>query len=153
MRELAVERRVCDYCGAPAEIPYEPCDAGVVAARGACVVLRNDAARINAPRERSGLAYAAGFTGLAYLFRYSFAPLVTAHAAGSSLAFGLFLLWSLSAPAAVLLAYAAGASLDRSREKSGTLPALLGLLIGLFGSVTLLFEADRLLLAAFYALR
>src|ERR1051326_7774353 len=104
MRELAVERRVCDYCGAPAEIPYEPCDTNAVATREACVVVRGDVTRTSAPRERSGLAYAAGFTGLAYLFRYSFAPLVTAHAAGSGLAFGLFLLLRLSAPAAVLLA-------------------------------------------------
>lgn len=152
MRELAVERRVCDYCGAPADIPYETCDTSAVSTREACVVVRGDVTRTRAPRERSGLAYAAGFTGLSYLFRYSFAPLVTAHAAGSTLAFGLFLLWSLSAPAAVLLAYAAGASLDRSREKSGALPALLGLLVGLFGTVTILFDVEGLLRAAFHAL-
>jgi len=97
------------------------------------------------PRERSGLAYAAGYAGLISLFRYSFAPLALsdwwpAWALGT----GLVLFFSLLAPLALVLSFAAAVSLDRSPWKSGRLPALVGLLAGWFGSYTLVFLLDEL---------
>ena len=91
-------------------------------------------------RERSGLAYGAGFAGVLYLFRYSLAPLALSHAgAVSELATWLFLLLGLCAPLAIALAFAAGAALDRSPGKSGALPALFGLTVGMWGTAAWLF--------------
>ena len=91
-----------------------------------------------APRERSGLAHAAGFAGALYLFHNSFMPLalsgMPAWALGSLFAVGL----SLFAPLGLVLAFAAGVALDRSRAKAGALPALFGLVVGLWGTFDLL---------------
>jgi len=82
-----------------------------------------------ATRERSGLAYAAGFAGVGYLFRYSFAPLALPQAGrGWGLAAGLTFVWGMLA-----LSFAAAVSLDRSPWKSGRLPALFGFLVGWYG--------------------
>jgi hypothetical protein len=95
------------------------------------------------PRVRSGLAYAAGFAGVAYLFRYSFVSLtLSGWRPASALGAALFTLLSLLAPVALALAYAAGASLDRAPEKSGRLPAMFGFFVGLFGTAAWVAGAD-----------
>jgi hypothetical protein len=87
-----------------------------------------------APGERSGLAHAAGFAGVLYLFRYSLAPLLASQAGAPwTVAVGLFYLWSMLAPVALALSFVAGASLDRSPGKSGVLPALFGFCVGWLG--------------------
>ena len=97
------------------------------------------------PRERSGLAYAAGYAGVLSLFRYSFAPLALSDWWPAwMLGTGLVLVFSLLAPLALVLSFAAAVSLDRSPGKSGRLPALVGLLAGWFGSYTLLFLLDEI---------
>ena len=123
MREFVLESRECNVCGA----------------RGVSFVESSGGGRLaRATRERSGLAYAAGFAGVVYLFSYSLAPLAlsrwwAASGAGAWLALALGLL----APLALVLAFAAGVSLDRSRGKAGALPAMFGLVVGLLGTVDL----------------
>ncbi|MFN2414789.1 MAG: hypothetical protein ABR603_06585 [Pyrinomonadaceae bacterium] len=97
-------------------------------------------------RERSALAYGAGFAGVLYLFRYSLAPLALS-LAGPHLgaAVGLIFVWGLLAPAALALSFAAGASLDRSPGKSGVLPALFGFVVGWHGMAVWLTELGELL--------
>jgi hypothetical protein len=97
-----------------------------------------------APRERSGLAYAAGFAGVLYLFRYSLAPLVFAQAGEVwTLAAALMLVWSLLAPAALALSFAAAASLDRSPQKSGRPQALFGFAVGWLGMLAWLSQMEQ----------
>jgi hypothetical protein len=97
------------------------------------------------PRERAGLAYAAGYAGLLSLFRYSFAPLTLSDWWPVwTLGMGLALAFSLLAPLALVLSFAAAVSLDRSSEKSGQLPALVGFAAGWQGSYALLFLLDEL---------
>jgi hypothetical protein len=92
-----------------------------------------------APRVRSGLAHAAGFAGVFYLFGHSLAPLALSRWWATSGAYAwLVLAPGLLAPLALALAFAAGVSLDRSRVKAGALPALFGLVVGLLGTVDLL---------------
>jgi hypothetical protein len=140
MRELAFEGRECNVCGARGV--YE-CASSNVEARGVKTAVSVEefvGERIaRAPRERSGLAHAAGFAGVLYLFTYSLAPLALSRwwAASASDAL-LVLAWNLFAPVALALAFAAGVSLDRSRGKVGALPALFGLVVGLIGTVNLL---------------
>lgn len=126
MREQVNETVVCLCCGARA--------GGVAPGpRAAAVMWREERPRLEsfargalaAPRRRSGLAYAAGYAGLAYLLTL---PLAGAH--GAARYFPLFSLW---APVALVLAFAAARSLDRSRDKEGALPALLGFFVGLAG--------------------
>jgi hypothetical protein len=103
------------------------------------------------PRERSGLAYAAGYAGVLSLFRYSFAPLVLSEWwPAAMLGTGLVLFFNLLAPLGLVLSYAAAVSLDRSPSKSGRLPALVGFSLGWPGSYTLLILLDEIwrLLAA-----
>ena len=50
----------------------------------------------------------------------------------------LLIAWGMFAPLTLVLAFAAGVSLDRSRGKSGALPALFGLVVGLVVTVNLL---------------
>src|SRR5215212_6353425 len=102
MFELVLKRRACPGCAA-----------GMSGTRGGGASLE---ARVagglgRARLERSGLAYAAGFAGVLYLFRFSLAPLAASHAgAGRTLALGLMFAWSLLAPAALALSLAAGNS-------------------------------------------
>lgn len=87
-------------------------------------------------RERSGLAYASGFAGVLYLFRYSLLPLALSNAGVmADVAVGLFVLSSLLAPLAFALSVAAALTLDRSPGKSGVLPALFGFAVGAWGMV------------------
>jgi hypothetical protein len=144
MRELEAGAGVgtCLFCGAPAAHSGR---ADGTHEYGLCVPWGISAAGVSTARERSVLAYAAGYAGLAYLFGSSFTRLIFVvlgmrGAAGAA----LVSLWSLLGPVALGLAYAAGASLDRSPEKSGRLPALVGLLAGLFGSFHVAAELLRL---------
>ena len=145
MRELVLESRTCGVCGASPHGTHE--GGGVyVGGRGGTFFRESDRDVLRGvPRERSGLAHAAGFAGVLFLFRYSFMPLAfsgwwPAWAVGTALVF----VFSLSGPLALVLSFAAGVSLDRSPEKSGRLPALFGLLVGWFGSYSLLFLLDDL---------
>jgi hypothetical protein len=144
MRELEAEAgaRACFFCGAPATQTGR-----AVGARehGLCVPRVFSAFEATTTRERSGLAYAAGYAGLAYMFGFSFARLLLVlgmRGAGGEV---LVALWSLWGPVALGLAYAAGASLDHAPEKAGRLPALLGLAAGLFGSFHVAAEILRLI--------
>jgi hypothetical protein len=138
MRELESEGRECDACGARVRGVYA-CESWNVAARAVSFVDAFECERVGrAPRERSGLAHAAGFAGVLYLFHNSFMPLALSPwrlgSAGSFFAGSLILF----APLALALAFAAGVALDRSRAKSGALPALFGLVVGLWGTFDLL---------------
>lgn len=97
------------------------------------------------PRVRSGLAHAAGFAGLAVLFRPSLATLLLTHLGVQSAAvLSIFVLTGVVAPLAVALSFAAGASLDRAPEKSGRPQALFGFFVGLLGTVGWLAEVSHL---------
>jgi len=101
------------------------------------------APRSGVPRERSGLAYAAGYAGVLSLFRYSFAYLTASGWWPAwMLGTGLTLCFSLLAPLALVLSFVAAVSLDRAPLKSGRLPTFLGFAFGWFGSYTLLFLLD-----------
>jgi hypothetical protein len=141
MREQESEAVVCLCCGARAGAPLK---ARVVTVtwdeeRGRAVGLARAA-----PKRRSGLAHAAGYAGLAYLVGYSLAPA----AGGQRLLAGLgaygqpvpLPFWNLWAQAALVLAFAAAYSMDRARDREGALPALLGLLVGLWGTLVWLFD-------------
>ena len=85
-------------------------------------------------RERSGVAYAAGYAGVLYLFRYSFAPLVLSEWVSLRvLGMGFVLLLSLLGPVALVLSLVAGWKLDRSPEKYGRPQALFGFFVGWLG--------------------
>ena len=130
MREVVLESRACDACGA---FVYEAREGGAVLVRrsgGTCFRASLASLLTAAPRERSGLAYAAGYAGLLSLFRYSFISLT--------------LILGLLAPLALGLSFAAAVSLDRAPWKSGRLPALVAFALGWQGSYTLLFLLDEI---------
>jgi hypothetical protein len=133
MRELESEGRECSVCGSRVHVAR---GASCVEARGVSFLEEFGSERLaRVPRVRSGLAHAAGFAGVIYLFRYSFIPFALAHSRLESTAGALpVLMCSIFAPLALVLAFAAGVSLDRSREKSGALPALFGLVVGWVGT-------------------
>jgi hypothetical protein len=142
MRELVLEGRECNVCGARVRGVYESAESNVEArgVKAAVSVVEFYGERVRrATRERSGLAHAAGFAGVLYLFSYSLAPLALSRwwAASASDAL-LFLALNLFAPLALVSAFAAGVSLDRSRGKAGALPALFGLVVGLLGTINIL---------------
>ncbi len=137
MRRREERPAACAYCGAPSE-HLSTAGALTGVGRTAWSLSKTCGLANIAGRQRSGLAYAAGFAGLSYLFRYSFATFLFTNLGLKGLVgMTLVMLWSMSAPAAVALAYAAGVSLDRLPEKAGRLPALMGLLIGLYGTYRL----------------
>ena len=145
MRETAVESRACGVCGASMAGGHE--GRAVYVERGGGTFFRDVGGDVlrGVPRERSGIAHAAGFAGVLFLFRYSFMPLaLSGWWPAAALGTWLVLLFSLLAPLALVLAFAAGVSLDRSPEKSGKLPALFGLLVGWLGTYALLFLLDGL---------
>lgn len=126
MKEQVNETVVCLCCGARA--------GGVVRARVVTVSWDDGRGRAGGlarearavTKRRSGLAYAAGYAGLAYLFTLPFAGTY-----GATRYFPLASLWAL---AALVLSFAAARSLDGSRDREGALPALLGFFVGLAGT-------------------
>jgi hypothetical protein len=146
MREVVLEGRACGACGA---FVYEAREGGaaVVVKRGGGTFFRDSLTSMLAavPRERSGLAHAAGYAGLLSLFRYSFNYLlVSGWWPAWALGTGLVLFFSLLAPLALALSFAAAVSLDRAPWKSGRLPALFGFALGWQGSYALLFLLDEI---------
>lgn len=138
MREIVLESQVCNVCGSRAQVVRETLNVEV-RFMSFLRELRGDG-RVCVPRVRSGLAYAAGYAGLLSLFHYPFIPFLLSHVRlettlGTLLVTGFWVF----APLALVLAFAAGVSLDRSREKAGALPALFGFVVGLVGIVELLF--------------
>jgi hypothetical protein len=145
MREVVLESRACGACGA---FVYEAREGGAVVVRRSGGTFFRDfvTSMLTAvPRERSGLAYAAGYAGLLSLFRYSFNYLmVSGWWPAWMLGTALTLFFSLLAPLALVLSFAAAVSLDRAPWKTGRLPALVGLLVGWFGTYQLLFLLDAI---------
>lgn len=147
MRELEQKLLACSYCGAPAE-HLRPAETATGAGLKVWSFSETRAIANEVERQRSGLAYAAGFAGLIYLFRYSFATLLFTYLElRGPVGVSLLLLWSLSAPVALVLAFIAGASLDRSPENAGRLPALVGLLVGFYGTFRVTAEFSNLIQA------
>jgi hypothetical protein len=145
MREVVIESRACGACGAFVHEAREG-EAAVVRLRRGTLFRDSLAPLFTAvPRERSGLAHAAGYAGLLSLFRYSFNYLsVSGWWPAWVLGTGLTLFFSLMGPLALVLSYAAAVSLDRSPGKAGRLPALVGFSLGWFGSYSLLFLLDEI---------
>ena len=145
MREVVLESRACGACGAFVSVARE--DGAVFVEQRGETFFRDSLSALfsGVPRERSGLAYAAGYAGLLSLFRYSFAPLtMSSWWPVSMLGWGGVLFFSLLAPLALVLSFVAAVSLERSPLKSGRLPALVGFSFGWFGSYTLLFLLDAI---------
>ena len=145
MRGVVLESRACGACGAFVSVARE--DGAVFFERQGGAPLRDAVNTLltGVRRERSGLAHAAGYAGLLSLFRYSFFYLMLsdwwpAWALGAGLVLG----FSLLAPLALGLSFAAALSLDRAPSKSGRLPALVGFASGWVGSYQLLFLLDQL---------
>jgi hypothetical protein len=146
MREVVLESRACGACGAYVSLAREDGAVFVERRRGGTFFRDSvNSLLTGAPRERSGLAHAAGYAGLLSLFRYSFTYLtVSGWWPAWALGTGLELAFGLLAPLALLLSFAAAVSLDRSPLKSGRLPALVGLSCGWLGSYGLLFLLDEI---------
>jgi len=145
MREVFLESRACGACGAFVSVARE--DGAVFVRRRGGTFFRDSLTELltAVPRERSWLAYTAGYAGLLSLFRYSFTYLtVSSWWPAWMLGTLLTLCFSLLAPLALVLSFAAAVSLDRSPWKSGRLPAIVGLLSGWVGSYTLLFVLDEI---------
>ena len=137
----------CLYCGSPrraaappAPRPNELGPAGHLFSRS-----------VLAPRPRSGLAYAAGFAGLAYLFHLPLSTLIFGQLGPRGWE-GLLVVSTLcvTAPVALGLSFAAAARLDRSPETAGRLPAMLGFLVGILGTIKWLVSMGALLRALPY---
>src|SRR5215213_4846449 len=99
-RELVWESRECNVCGARVLAAREASGAEVRAVTFVKPLKGERPARVT--RVRSGLAHAAGFAGVLYLFGYSLAPLVLTRwlfAPGAS----LLVAWSLFGPLALAL--------------------------------------------------
>ena len=144
MREVVGESRACDVCGAFVAAREE--GAVFVGRRGGSLFREPLTTWLKGvPRERSGLAYAAGYAGLLSLFRYSFLPLsLSSWWPASVVGWGLVFCLSMLAPLALVLSFAAAVSLERKPSKSGQLPALVGFLLGWQGLLTALFLLDEI---------
>ena len=141
MREAVLESRACGVCGAGS--PFAQGDGYVFVEGRAGKFLGVPFKLARVGRRRSGLAHAAGYAGLLSLFRYSFAYLTAsgwwpAWVLGT----GLTLCFSLLAPLALALSFAAAVSLDRAPERSGRTQAFVGFALGWAGSYSLLFVLD-----------
>src|SRR4051812_30917688 len=93
-RELVWESRECNVCGARVLAAREGSGAEVRAVTSVKPLKGERHARV--PRVRSGLAHAAGFAGVLYLFGYPLAPLALTRwwfASGTS----FLIAWSLFA--------------------------------------------------------
>ena len=145
MPEVVLQSRACGACGA---YVYEAREGGAVVVRrsgGTCFRDSLTSLLTAAPRERSGLAYAAGYAGLLSLFRYSFLSLMLSDWWPAwTLGTGLVFFFGLLAPLALALSFAAAVSLDGAPWKSGRLPMLVGFFLGWQGSYTLLFLLDEI---------
>ena len=140
MREVVLESRACGACGAFVSVARE--DGAVFVERRGGRFFRDALSELltGTPRERSGLAYAAGYAGLLSLFRYSFVPMtMSGWWPVSALGWGFALFFSMLAPLALVLSFAAAFSLERTPRKSGSLPTLAGFLLGWQGFYTALF--------------
>ena len=135
MRELVLASRECGVCGARAQVVR---GAPHTEVRAVSFVEPPENRPARAPRERSGLAHAAGFAGVVYLFLSSLAMYVLPFGMSASAGLWLVVACGMFAPLAVVLAFAAAVSLGRSRGKAGAMPALFGLLVGLWGTCSLL---------------
>lgn len=142
MKEQKSEAVICLCCGSRAGGAPEARASALTVDEEWCRVGSFARAAPQAPRRRSGLAYGAGFAGLAYLFGYALAPLPQAATGSRLTAFVVayaaplpLTLWNLWAPLALVLAYAAAYSIDTSRDREGAPPALLGLVVGLWGTI------------------
>ena len=145
MREVVLGGRACGTCGAFVSVTRE--NGGVFIHRRGRAFFRDSLTALltGVPRERSGLAHAAGYAGLLSLFRYSFTYLtVSGWWPAWMLGTVLTLCFSLLAPLALVLSFAAAVSLDRAPSRSGRLPAVVGFTFGWFGSYTLLFLLDEI---------
>jgi predicted outer membrane lipoprotein len=145
MREVVIESRACGACGAFVSVSRE--GGAVVVKRRGGTFFRDKLYSLlsGVPRERSGLAYAAGYAGLLSLFRYSFTYLtVSGWWPAWVLGTGLALIFSMLAPLALVLSFSAAVSLERSPWKSGTLPTFVGFMLGWQGSYTALFLLDEI---------
>ena len=93
-----------------------------------------------ARKERSGLAFAAGFAALAYLFHLPLISLIFDFIQTGSgiVAAVLTLVLGLTAPLALWIGVIAWADLKRRAKKSGRLPATLGLIVGSQGTLNLI---------------
>jgi hypothetical protein len=144
MREVILESRACGACGAFVSAARD--DGAVFVRRRRGTFFRDSlAAMLTAvPRERSGLAHAAGYAGLLSLFRYSFTYL-TASGWWPAWVLGkaLVLLFCLLAPLALALSFAAAVSLERTPWKSGRVATLVGFSLGWLGSYAALFLLDE----------
>lgn len=89
-------------------------------------------------RPRSGLAYAAGFAALCYLFRPSADALAVQWL--GTVGAGVGMLWSAAAPVAMMCGLAAARDIDRAPWKVGRAQAILGYLIGLPGTLRLVYD-------------
>lgn len=145
MREVVLESRACGACGAFVSVAREDGAVFVARRRETCFGKSLSALVTATPRERSGLAYAAGYAGLLSLFRYSFAPLTMSEWwMASVLGWGFVLFFSLLAPLGLALSFAAAYSLERTPGRSGSLPVLVGFLLGWQGSFSALFMCYKL---------
>src|SRR5215217_2519134 len=108
MREVLIESRACGACGMFVSSARE--DGAVLVGRRHGTLFRDSLCDLLAgvPRERSGLAHAAGYAGLLSLFRYSFTYLtVSGWWPAWALGTALTLFFSLPAPLALVLSFAA----------------------------------------------
>lgn len=107
-------------------------------------VLRDDSLTtslsLDGPQERSGLAFAAGFAALVYLFQFPLVPIIfDLIKSGSGLvASAVALTANLLAVVALWLGTSGWADLKRHPDKSGRLPATLGIIVGLWGTLNLI---------------
>ncbi|HEV3470831.1 MAG TPA: hypothetical protein VG148_16025 [Pyrinomonadaceae bacterium] len=135
-RELERASGRCALCGARAG----RAGAGAAGGGGRLAARAFSALFARETKSRSGLAYAAGFAGLVYLFTPSAAALASEWLGLSGLLVAY--LWGASAPAAMALGLAAAAELDSSPRAAGRAQALLGYLVGLWGTLRLVAEAQ-----------
>jgi hypothetical protein len=136
MRELVLESRECGECGSRVQVVRGASYTEVHAVSFIEPPENRRPERV--PRERSGLAHAAGFAGVAYLFLNSLAMYLLPFGMSASAGLWLVVACGMFAPLAVVLAFAAAVSLGHSRAKAGAMPAVFGLVVGLWGTCGLL---------------
>src|SRR5688500_5124089 len=128
MREIQEDSRAVYVYGAWAAADEAACGVFVHAAE-----MRGEGALAptpeRPPRERSGVAYAAGAAGGLCLSGFSFAPLAQAGSAWT-LGAGLCAAFGLCGPLALACSFVAGLRLDRSPGQSGRPQALFGFVVG-----------------------